>query len=441
MTESSAPSTPDGPAATHDSRGRGIAVAICLVLAGLLTTPAAVAYWGQRTINDSTRYVDTVGPLVSSPEVQTAVATKVTDALERQVDVEAILNEAFAGVITQRPRLEALVGPLAGAINGLIETQVRTFLASDEFAEFWVTANTRLQQGLVRVLEGETSGVVSQEGDEVVLDVSEVIERVKERLVARGLTMVENVPTANADRKIVLFDAPQLRQARNAYAIFNPVAKWLLAVVAVLYLAALVFSRRRARTTVVIGSLLVANSLLMAFALSVGETLFKDALSATEFAPASGIVYDTLLTYLMRAQRVLIWLGLILVVAGWYLGRNAYGTAVRTTVREGVEAAGAALADTPVAGPGRWVVVNARWLRVVIVVIGGVILVWGNQVTEKNLFWATVVVLALLAVLQVLVGTGRAARRAADAGTPSSRGGEPPDTLAGTAASREAGSS
>ena len=76
------------------------------------------------------------------------------EALENQVDIEAILEEVFAGVITQRPRLEALVGPLAGAINGLIETQVRTFLASDAFADFWVTANTRLQQGLVRVLEG-----------------------------------------------------------------------------------------------------------------------------------------------------------------------------------------------------------------------------------------------------------------------------------------------
>jgi hypothetical protein len=31
---------------------------ICVVLAGLLTTPAAVAYWGQRTLNDAERYID-----------------------------------------------------------------------------------------------------------------------------------------------------------------------------------------------------------------------------------------------------------------------------------------------------------------------------------------------------------------------------------------------
>ena len=43
------------------SRGRSMAAVICLVLAALLTTPAAVAYWGQRTLNDTERYVDTVG--------------------------------------------------------------------------------------------------------------------------------------------------------------------------------------------------------------------------------------------------------------------------------------------------------------------------------------------------------------------------------------------
>jgi hypothetical protein len=414
MTESSPASPervpPERPPAERASSGRGIAVVICLVLAALLTAPAAVAYWGQRTLNDNARYVQTVGPLVDSSKVQSAVAAKVTTALERQVDVEAILNEAFAGVITERPRLQTLVGPLAGAVNGLIEDQVRTFLASDEFAEFWVAANTRLQQGLVRVLKGEATGAVSQQGDQIVLDVSQVIERVQQRLVARGLTMVENVPIPDKDREIVLFDAPQLAKARNTYAVLNPVARWLIVGVAGLYVGALVLSRRRPRTTVVIGTLLAVNSLFVAFALSVGHQLFIDALSGTEFAAASGVVYDTLLSFLMRGQRVLLWLGLILVVVGWYLGRNAVGTAVRRTVCEGVEGIGAALPEGPVAGPGRWVAANARWLRIVIVVLGWVVLFWGNDVSESRLLWSTVLVVALLTFVQVLLGAGNASR-------------------------------
>ncbi len=190
------PETPGPPssAVVRPSRARSIAAVICVIMAGLLTTPAAVAYWGQRTLNDTQRYVDTVEPLVSSPEVQDVIATKVTDAIEKQVDIEAILNNVFAGVITDRPRLEQLVGPLSGAINGLIEREVRAFIASDEFADLWVRVNTRAQQALQRVLKGERSGAVSLQGDQVVLDVDEVINQVKQRLVARGLTSCRTRP-------------------------------------------------------------------------------------------------------------------------------------------------------------------------------------------------------------------------------------------------------
>src|SRR6188472_1003178 len=182
-----APATPEPSQSTvpeRPSRARSIAAVICLVLAGLLTMPAAVAYWGQRTLNDTERYVATVDPLVASPEVQDVIATRVTDAIQKQVDIEAILNNVFAGVITDRPRLEQLVGPLAAAVNGLIDRQVREFIASDEFADLWVRINTRAQQALHRVLTGEGSGAVTVQGNEVVLDVDEVINAVKERLVA-----------------------------------------------------------------------------------------------------------------------------------------------------------------------------------------------------------------------------------------------------------------
>ena len=122
---------------------------------GVVDDAGAVAFWGQRTLNDGQRYLATVGPLVNSPQVQDAISTKAIDAIEQQVDVEAILNDVFAGVITDRPRLQKLVGPLAGAVNGLIEREVRAFVASDAFADIWVRVNTRAQQALVRVLKGD----------------------------------------------------------------------------------------------------------------------------------------------------------------------------------------------------------------------------------------------------------------------------------------------
>lgn len=171
---------PRSEAATDErhTRGRSAAAVICIVLAVLLTTPAAIACWGQRTLNDGQRYVATVGPLVNSPAVQDAIATKVTDAIQKQVNVEQIVNDVFGGVITDRPRLQELVGPLAGAVNGLIDNQAHTFIASGTFADLWLRLNTKAQQGLMRLLQGDNAGAVTLQGDRVVFDVSDVIDQV-----------------------------------------------------------------------------------------------------------------------------------------------------------------------------------------------------------------------------------------------------------------------
>ena len=399
----------DGGASSRPSRGRSVAAIICLVLAALLTTPAAVAFWGQRTLNDTGRYVETVGPLVQSPEVQDVIATTVTDAIEQQVDIEALLDDIFADVITDRPRLERLVGPLAAAINGLIDREVRALVASDEFAAFWTRLNARAQQALLRVLTGDESGAVALEGDQIVLNVDQVINRAKERLVARGLTVVENVPIPETERQIVLMDAPQVKQLQTIYAFGNPVARWLLPLVGLLFLVAFVLARNRPRMTVAIGAALAVNALLIALAQSVGGQLFVNELAGTVFGPASRVFFDTLLAFLDRGQQVVFWLGLVLMLAGWFAGSNRYGSAVRTTTSGGLERAGGALAGagTGVGRAGRWTTDNAGWLRVVVVVLGGVVLLWGNDVSMSRLWWSLALVLVLLAGIQVLVGAGR----------------------------------
>jgi hypothetical protein len=197
-----------------------------------------------------------------------------------------------------------------------------------------------------------------------------------------------------------------LKQARTIYAFANPMARWLIWVVAALFLAALLLSRRRPRMTVTIGLVLAANALLVALALSIGRQLFIDHLAGTVFGPASSVFYDTLLAYLQRGRQVLFWLGLILVVAGWFAGSNAFGAAVRTTLSGGLETTGAALSDGPLGGTGRWVAANARWLRVAVGLLGAVVLLWGNNVTMSRLIWSLVLVVVLLALVQVLIGAG-----------------------------------
>ena len=401
------PAPPPAPA-TNSSKGRAAGVVALLVVAALLCTPALVAYWGQRTLNDTERFVATTGPLVDSPEVQEAVVQQVTKALQDQVDVQALLTNAFAGVIQERPRVQLLIGPLSGAINSLIETQVRNFVASDAFADIWVRVSTRTQQALLKVLKGEDTGAVSVQGDQVVLDVSDVIDQVKQRLVDRGLTFAENVPIPQADRQIVLLTSSELNQAQNIYAFTNPVAKWLIWVVVLMLLGAVLLSVRKARTTVWVGAILLANGLLVGLALSIGRQAFVNELSGTTFGPASKVFYDQLLTYLMRGGKAMVLLGVLVIICGWYAGRTATARVTRGFIVNGLESVGAAFSVSQVRDTGRWVAANIRWLRVVIGLLATVVLVWGNAITRERLFWSFVLMIALLAVAQVLVGAGKA---------------------------------
>ena len=60
--------------------------------------------------------------------------------------------------------------------------------------------------------------------------------------------------------------------------------------------------------TVIIGVVLAANALLVTLCLSVGRQLFIDELAGSVFGPASSVFYDTLLAYLERGGKVLLWL-------------------------------------------------------------------------------------------------------------------------------------
>ncbi|MTB87149.1 hypothetical protein H9L21_07715 [Aeromicrobium senzhongii] len=402
-----------GVAEGHPSRGRSAAAVLCLVVAALLTIPAGVSYWGQRTLNDTQQYVDTVGPLAKSPELQDVIASTVTGAIEKQVDVRRLLDDVFARTGTEAARLDLLAGPLAAAIDAAVDREVRAVLASSTFDEIWVRVNTRVQQLVHRLLAGGGGGLVSLRGDDVVLDVGEIIDEVKSRLAARGLTFVQDVSVPREDREVVLMKAPRLEEVRTIYAFANPVARWMLPAVAVLFLAAFVLAGRRARMAVAIGIAVALNALLLALALSVGRQLFVDGLSDTSFGPASGSFYATLLAYLYRGQTVVLWLGITLIVAGWFAGRNRYGTAVREAVRDGLERAGSTVLGRQGHEAGSWVAANAAWLRVTAVVVAAVVLLWGGDVDLTRWWWSLALAVGLLAVVQFLIGAARPGARSA----------------------------
>ncbi len=58
----------------------------------------------------------------------------------------------------------------------------------------------------------------------------------------------------------------------------------------------------------------------------------------------------------------------------------------------------------PITAPAKWVANHAKLVRYLIFGVGVVVLAWGNEMPPNRLMWSFLLVLALLAVVQVLVG-------------------------------------
>ena len=321
--------------------GRAVASVVVMVVAAVLLLPSVIAFWGQRTLLDTDRYVSTVAPLAQDPTIRTAVG----DALTTQLLAAADLQTRVSDLLPDRAK--PLAGPIASGVGSFIGDQVQNILASDQFAQLWVQINTRAQEALVSALDGKPVGGVSLQGSQIVLDTGVVVERVRDELVARGVTILEGVPIPpRLDRQIVLLDDAQVQQVQNIYSFARPLAQWLIWVVVVLFVAAVVLARRRWRAVAVVGWVLVVEAVLLRLGLSVGQTVFDNQLSGTALGPASDAFYTTLLTYLVLAFRTLFVLGLLLALIGWYGGGSGSAVKARALVSAGLGHAGARI------GPG-----------------------------------------------------------------------------------------
>ncbi len=409
MTDTAAPPAHET-APQHSGKARSIAAVLIFVIAAALMPPALVAYWGHRTVTDTEAYLATVQPLAYSEEVQTALSTAITAKVQEQIDPEALIQQIFAGVLEKQPALQALVPVVAGAIDSLIAQVVDKLVRSDQFKELWTLANTAAQKGLMALLEGRDDGALQLQGDQVVLDISSIIDQVKAGLVAKGFDAAANINVPVQDQQIVLLEAPQLAQLRTIYSFTSPIAAWSIWFVIGLFIIAILLARRRPRMVAWTGGVIAVEGIVLVFALNIGKDIFVNTLEGTPFEKASQVFYDTLLNFLYAAAEVTILLGIIFLVIGLYLCNARWAKELRTAVNNVAGKVAATIPAGPITDSGAWVAKNARWVRAGILVLFFIILLIGSNLDMARTIWASVICLILLAIVQVWAVAGSRAQ-------------------------------
>ncbi len=381
---------------------RSVAALLVFVIAVLLTPVALVGHWGHRTVIDTTRYLETVGPLAANAEVQEAVSTAVTKAITSQVDTQELVGGLLGNIVKNPAIEEKLSGPIAAGINGLIGQAVSAFVASDAFQQIWMTLNTGIQKSLLLILEGKDGGPVSLQGDNVVLDVSSLIGAVQQNLVDRGVSVAANIPIPDVDKQIVLFNSPALAQIRTIYSLSSPLLAWFPLLLAALFALAAWLARRKGRMVLATGVALVVMTVVTKFGLDYAQGIFTDQLAGTIFAPASQAFWDTFFKYLILGIQSMIVLGIVIAIAGWLGSRVGAASKARRWLAGGLEQLGS---EIPSSGIARSMAARADLWRTLASAIGVLILATGDVLSTWHVFWTVLLTAGLFAGIQLLIGS------------------------------------
>ncbi|MFD8738186.1 hypothetical protein ACFV06_25190 [Streptomyces sp. NPDC059618] len=385
-------------------RVRSSFAVVLVLLAALLTPLSAVAAWSSDLIGNTDRYVSTMQPLASDPDVQNAVANRVTDAVMQHVDVQTLLESVAPA---DRPRLTKALGPLSGPItSGLtdfVHTVALKFVSSKAFATLWTELNRKAHAAVDKALTGKGGGAVKLTNDAVVIDLAPVIDQVKTSLVDRGLGVAAKIPQVHTDFTVMTSDS--IGKAKKLYRLLELVGFWLPVLTLLLAAGGVLLAVRRRRALVTAALLVAAGAAVLGIALWIFRAVYLDGLPANVSQPAAASVFDTLVRYLRTSVRLVITLGIIVALAAWLTGSGRAARRVNAAWTGGIGAVRTAT-GVELGAVGAWVHRVKTWLNWTVVVVAAVILLVWNYPTAVVTVWIAVLALVALAVVEFLDDDG-----------------------------------
>ena len=412
--------TKQAPLAGRRRIGWRAPVAVLLIFLGCLLAPISVlGVWTANQVSNTDRYVANMEPLVHDPAVQNALTDKITAQITSHLNVTSYTDQAAAalnskGLTRVGTLLQSVAPQVSGAVDGFIHGQVHTIVASPQFAQLWVKANTAIHQAVVKALSGQGNGSITTSNGQVVLNLGPFIDLVKQDLVQRGLTIVNKVPSINPT--FALFSDKYLVKAQTGYRLINDL-KIVLPILALLLLAAGVYVARRHRRALIGAGLgLAASMLVLAAGLLIFRSVYLNSVPSNVLpSDAAAALFDTLVRFIKEALRAILVVGLVVAAAAFLTGPSVTAVKMRgatvsglTWLRRKFEYAG--VQTGPV---GTWTYAHRRGLRISAVALAALIFVFWGQPSAVLVIVLVLLLLLILGLIELI-----ATRPAAPPGPP-----------------------
>ncbi|WP_201776838.1 hypothetical protein [Streptacidiphilus anmyonensis] len=419
------------PAQREHHRMRATGSAVLIVLAAVLSLLAVVSVWARDQVTDTGRFVTTMAPLASDPQVQSALTTRVTNLVVQQIDVPSLVGQlsqaaSQKGVPPKAANLiGSLSGPIGSGITSLVGTVVNKVVTSPAFATLWTNALRAAHASMVKALTGQGGGAVSLENNQVTIDLGPIIAQVKTQLENAGLGLVAKLPAVHPT--FTVYESTSIGKYKSYLRLLDIVGNWL-PVVAVLVAAAGVYLARDRRRALIGATVAIAVAMLvLGVALAVFRGYFLDQLPPGVNSGAAGAVYDALVHFLRVTVRAVGVLAVLVALGAFFVGPSRAATFVRAASSTGLGGVRQAAEQVGFrAGPvERFVRRFKHWIGVAILLIAALVFVFWDHPTGMVVFWFAFVVLMAFAVREFLApGPGLAELRQKAPPGPGDPGGE-----------------
>jgi hypothetical protein len=394
-------------ASSNAVRGlRWTAAALIALIAAVLVVSSVVARFARGELLDTDRYVATVAPLASDPQVQVAVVDRVTDEIMARLPIEQLTTDLAGTIGVPDPdRIADLATPaISSWLNGQVHNIVNELVTSPEFVTVWQAVNRTAHQSLNALLTGQGQ-IVSTSGADVVVNLGPVVDAAKQAMVQRGFTLAEKIPQMSIPYTVAQIDGlPEIQQ----YVRWLDTSATWLPVLAIVLLALAAWTAPNHRRGLITGLMLSAVLLTVALiANQVVRSRLSDRATQRGLDGAVAIdVYDTVVRYLISALATVLVAALLGVLWLMLAGPSRPATGLRRQVNRGLSAVAGRLGGGP--GAARIGAFTRRWHAW----IGGLIAVlafWWllASPTIATVLWAfgiAAVLAVLLALAQRLSG-------------------------------------
>jgi hypothetical protein len=393
-------------------RWKSITSWVLIVLACLLAIVSVLVVFVRNEVLNTDTYVSTVTPLASNPAIQSAVAQRVTDALITKSALDYRVKQALP------ERAKFLATPITDAAETAANQIVLKLIESDKFQKLWVQANTRVHRQIVALLTGSSKGAFDLSNGKVTLDLSKVEAAAKKELAAKGLSVVNKLPSTNAPT-LTLFQSTQLHKAQKLTRFANRIYLLLPILALALYAIAVMLSRNRRRGLVRAATGLALSMMLLLVVMSLLRQHYLSSLGPHQSRPAAQAVIDALDASLLDTVRTTLVVAAVVAIVAVAFGTRWVANRQRPTW----------MTEGPF---HEFVAAHRKGLQWTVLGLGVLVLVVWSEPTAR----VAVVVVAITLVVVGLVGM--IGGRTSGSGGPTSTGsGRRPGSSSGSTSAGE----